>query len=77
MIQIRKTDGTVIPVPADGRFVELINDHDGSVMMSFLQLKPGAILHIKPGTADANRYQEMFAGQGVKFAQSMIVRESR
>jgi hypothetical protein len=77
MIQIRKMDGTVIPIPEEGRFVELVNDIDGTVMMSFLQVRPGAILHIKPGTADASRYEQMFATKGVKFSPSMIVRESR
>lgn len=77
MIQIRKIDGTVIPVPADGKFVELVNDMDGTVMMSFLQLKPGVIVQIKPGSADAGRYEQMFAEQMVQFSKTMVVRESQ
>jgi len=75
MIQIRKPDGNIVPVPGEGNFVELINDMDGKVMMVFVQLKPGTILRISPGSNDAMRYQEIFSQQGVKFVESVIVRD--
>lgn len=77
MIRLRKSDGTCIEVSDPGTFVELVNDLDQTVMFAFLQVKPGAVLHIKPGTDDAARYETMFKNQGVLFSKTMIVRESR
>jgi len=75
MIQIRRPDGTVQPVPGEGNFVELINDVDKTVMMVFVQLKPGVILKISPQTPDSRRYEEIFKKAGVKFTQFVIVRQ--
>lgn len=77
MIRLRKTDGSAQEISEPGVFVELVNDLDGTVMLSFLQVKPGALLQISPGSSDALRYEQMFARQGVQFSQSMTVRESR
>jgi hypothetical protein len=75
MIQIRRPDGTVKPVPGEGNFVELVNDVDKTVMMVFVQLKPGVILKISPQTADAKRYEDIFKKVGVKFSKFVIVRQ--
>lgn len=74
MIQIRKANGEAQPVTGEGNFVELVNDMDGTVMMVFVQIAPGTILKILPGSRDAIRYQRMFADQGVTFASSLIER---
>jgi hypothetical protein len=71
MIQLRKADGTSIQLDEPGMFVELINDLDQTVMLSFVQPQPGTILMIKPGTADAMNYEQIFSAQGVKFSKSM------
>jgi len=77
VIRIRKHDGSATETNDPTAFVELVNDADGTVMLSFLQIQPGAILQIKPGTSDAIRYEEMFKAQGVIFSKTMIVRESQ
>lgn len=77
MIRIRKHDGSCVEVNDATAFVELVNDIDSTVMLSFLQVHPGAILQIKPGSSDALRYEEMFKAQGVVFSKTMVVRESR
>lgn len=77
MIRIRKQDGSAVEINDGTAFVELVNDIDGTVMLSFLQVQPGAILQIKPGSSDAIRYEEMFKAQGVIFSKTMIVRESQ
>lgn len=77
MIRIRKADGSCIEVNEPGTFVELVNDMDSTVMFAFLQVQPGTLLHIKPGTADADRYEQIFQKQGVVFSKTMIVRESK
>jgi len=74
MIQIRQADGSVIPIPPDGHFVELINDMDKTVMMVFYQPKPGCINQIKPGDTDVDRYEGMFSKQGVRFSNLMLER---
>lgn len=74
MIQIRKSDGSLMPVPADGHFVELINDADRTVQMVLMQPWPGVILQIPPGSKDAQRYEDMFRSVGVKFTQRSIAR---
>jgi len=77
VIRLRKPDGSAVEVTDPGTFVELVNDTDGTVMMAFLQMQPGMLLQIKPGTSDALRYDDMFKAQGVVFSKTMIVRESR
>lgn len=74
MIRLRKKDGTAIEVPPDVTFVELVNDVDGSLMLVFMQVQPGAILKINPGTSDAARYESLFHSKGVVFSPSMIER---
>ena len=76
MIQLRKTDGTTIPVPTDAKFVELVNEHDNTVMMVFFQVQPGVILRIAPGSTDAVRYEQLFQKQGVRFTNTMIERKT-
>ena len=73
-LRIRKADGSTIEVPADGHFVEIVNDFDGSVGMVLMQPEPGVVLTIKPGGADAQRYAGMFHKHGVRFAQRIINR---
>lgn len=77
MIRLRKQDGTTTEIPQDQTFVELVNDLDGSVMLAFAQLQPGALMQIAPGTSDAARYEQIFAKQGVVFSKTMIVREPK
>lgn len=77
MIRLRKADGTATEVSSEDTFVELVNDLDGSVMMVFVQLTPGALLQLLPGTVDAGRYETMFSKQGVVFSKTSVVRESR
>lgn len=77
MIRIRKADGSCIEVNEPGTFVELVNDMDKTVMLVFLQVQPGAILQIVPGSSDAVRYEMMFGKNGVEFAKTMTMRESR
>ena len=74
MIRIRKADGSVIEVPRDGHFVELVSDADGSVGSVVYSIQPGVISRIIPGSEDARRYAQMFAKQGVKFSDQMIER---
>lgn len=74
MIRIRKADGTVMPVPAEGHFVELVNDVDQTVQMVVFQPQAGVIMQLMPGSQDARRYAEMFASQGVKFTSKMVTR---
>lgn len=76
MLQIRKADGTVIPVPQDAHFVEIVNDHDGTVGMVLFQPVPGTILTIEPGNKDTGRYEQMFQKFGVRFADKIIHRRS-
>lgn len=76
MIRVRKADGSAIEIQEAGTFVELVNDLDQTVMLSLLQLQPGVLLQIRPGTVDAQRYEGMFKAQGVKFSETMIVRGS-
>jgi hypothetical protein len=72
MLRIRKADGSVIPVPADGHFVELTSA-DGTIGMVFFQV-PGMIIQVQPGSEDAQRYEQMFGKQGVKFNKVMVQR---
>ena len=72
MIQLRAPDGSTLPIPEDN-FVELVNDVDGQVIQVFMQLKPGVILDIRPGTSDAERYESLFRVQGVKFSQQVAL----
>ena len=76
MIRVRKADGSAVEIQETGTFVELVNDMDQTVMLSLLQLQPGVLLQIRPGTVDAQRYESMFKAQGVKFSEKMIVRGS-
>jgi len=73
MIQIRKTNGEVVPVPT-GCFVELVNDHDQSVNLAFYQEAPGTVIQVSPETKAAKRYADMFKSLGVKFNDMMILR---
>lgn len=72
MIQIRKADGSVIPVPQDGHFVEIVSD-DGSVGMVLFQV-PGMIIQVQPGSEDAKRYELMFKSKGVQFNKTLVQR---
>lgn len=69
MIRLRKSDGSAIELKEPGMFVELVNDVDQTVMLSFTQVKPGALLQISPGTPDAEHYETMFRSRGVKFSK--------
>ena len=71
MIQIRKSNGQLVPVP-DAAFVEIVGD-DGGVGMVFCQA-PGMIIQVLPGSVDAARYEDMFRGLGVKFHKTMVQR---
>jgi hypothetical protein len=73
MIQLRKTDGSVMPVPKEGVFVELVSD-DGTIGMVFFQT-PGMIVQINPGSIDAARYEDMFRPCGVKFNKILVQRK--
>lgn len=74
MLQIRKADGTVIPVPPDGHFVELVNDVDGTIGTVFFQSGRGEIIQIIPGSMDAQNYERVFQNQNPKvvFSKSMV-----
>ncbi len=74
MIRLRKIDGTSMIVPADVRFVELVNDVDGTVMVVLFQVEAGAVLKINPGSSDAVNYENLFRKHGVAFATTMIER---
>lgn len=63
-----------MPVCAEAKFIELVNDIDGCVMNVFFQVQPNEILRIVPGSADAARYEIMFHKQRVTFQTSMIER---
>ena len=76
MIRVRKPDGSCITLSDPGTFVELVNDVDNTVMLVFLQVQPGVLMQIRPGTNDARRYETMFSKQNVNFAKIMVVRES-
>ena len=71
MIQIRSADGTVVPVK-DGQFVEIVAD-DGAIGMVFFKV-PGMVIQVSPGTADAQRYEDMFRSVGVRFNKNLIHR---
>jgi len=73
MLQIRKADGSVIPIPKDGHFVELVSN-DGSIGMVFFQT-PDMIVQINPGSADAAKYEDMFRSCGVKFNSILVQRK--
>jgi hypothetical protein len=72
MIQIRQDNGSVIQVPQDGHFVELVNDVDGTIMLAFFQPKPGMVVQVEPGTRTAINYEGMFQAQGVKFSAKQV-----
>lgn len=72
MIRIRKVDGSIIEVPRDGHFVELVNEKDGTIANVFYQPAPGVISTIHPGTTDAARYAGMFLDGLAKFAEKVI-----
>jgi hypothetical protein len=74
MIVLRRVDGSTAAIPPDVKFIELVNDLDGSVMVVFFQVQPGAILKINPGSADAARYEQLFQKNGVRFQDSMLER---
>ncbi len=74
MIVLRRVDGSTVEIPPDTKFVELVNDSDGAVMVVFFQVQPGAILMIRPGSEDAARYETLFRKRGVQFQSTMIER---
>lgn len=74
VIRIRKANGDVIDVPADGHFVELVNDVDGTVGAVFMQPSPGTMVRIVPGSSDSRAYEQLFAQRNVKFSSEFIDR---
>lgn len=74
MIRIRKTDGTVIPVPDEGCFVELCTP-TGEIGMVVFHV-PGSIIQVNPGSADALRYENTFRSCGVKFNKILLNRKT-
>lgn len=75
MIQIRKKNGEVVPVP-EGCFVELINDADQSVNLVCFQQDPHTVVQVTPQTRSAIRYEALFAKFGVVFNKLMILRNA-
>ena len=68
MIRIRTSDGKTIPIP-DNSFVELVSEDD-TIGMAFFTV-PGMIIQVQPGSADAQRYADMF---GVQFNKALVNR---
>lgn len=76
MIRLRHKDGTVTEVSQeDTPFVEVVNDIDGTVGKLIIQVEPGKLLEIGPGSQDAMRYEAMMKKHGVKFAEMIIHRQ--
>jgi hypothetical protein len=67
MIQIRKPDGTVVPVP-DACFVELA-DEDGRVAEVIFQASNFELRKIQHGDARADGYSKLF---GVEFIKKFV-----
>lgn len=74
MIQLRKNDGSVMPVP-DASFVEIVSD-TGEIGQVIYSPARGAVMTIEPGTTDAERYAGMFRRFGVRFISAIINRRA-
>jgi hypothetical protein len=75
MIVLRKIDGSTCKLPDDAKFVELVNEFDGSIMAVFFQAQPGMLLKIAPGTSDAARYEVLFGKHGAMFSGTSFERQ--
>jgi hypothetical protein len=76
MIRLRKINKTSYDVPlAEVPFVEIVNDLDGSVMKLIMQPEKGKVLIVEPNTPDAERYEALMRGHGVKFTDLVIYRK--
>lgn len=77
MIRLRYADGKRVDVSSDEiPFVEIVNDLDGTIGLLYIQLEPGVLLEVKPGSADAVRYEALMSKHGVRFATTMIHRQA-
>lgn len=65
MLRLRKTNGEVIEVP-EGVFVELVNPFDKTLGSVWFQVSKNQVNLIRPGSAEAQRYSQMF---GVAFCK--------
>lgn len=70
MIRIRNNDGTTVELPK-GRFVEIVSEND-EVALVFYQAQPNMVMQIQPGGIDAQRYENLFKEQGVKFNTKLL-----
>jgi hypothetical protein len=76
MIRLRKIDGSTYAIPDDAKFVELVNEFDGTIMATFFQAQPGMLLKIAPGTSDAARYEVLFGKHGAMFSATGFERQT-
>lgn len=60
MLQIRHKTGKVTPID-DGMFVEMVNNSTGRLGAVWYQ-DGNRIVHIKPGSVEAIRYENLFRG---------------